>query len=241
MHPSTRQLNDYADGDLTGADESAVRAHVEGCPACRAVVDEFRTLQQVARTLDPVDPPERAWTKIKSGLLVSRQSTVVGRQSTVSRQSTVWWLAAAAVVVLAVGGGLLFRNYLPSRNQVASSGQPELGPDAQSVEAELAAAERHYQNAITALEKIANAEQGTFDPKTAAALQKNLAVVDQAISESRAALRAQPTSEPAQQSLLDSFKAKVSLLQYTVALINEMRKGDEAGAARVASGIKRGS
>jgi len=63
-------------------------------------------------------------------------------------------------------------------------------------------------------------------------------VVDQAISESRAALRTQPNSAPAQQSLLESFKSKIALLQDTVSLINEMRKGNDAGAARIVSGIK---
>jgi len=76
------------------------------------------------------------------------------------------------------------------------------------------------------------------DPRTAATLQKNLAVIDQAISESRAAVRAQPANEPAQQSLIEGFKTKIGLLQDTVALINEMRKGNEAGAARIASGLK---
>ena len=117
----------------------------------------------------------------------------------------------------------------------------ENAPTAQTVEAELLQAEQHYQKAISGLEQIANAEQHALDPNTAATLQKNLAVVDQAISESRAALRAQPTSEPAQGSLLENFKAKIALLQDTVALINEMRKGDEAGTARVVSGLKRGT
>src|SRR6185295_9794673 len=109
---------------------------------------------------------------------------------------------------------------------------------AQSVEAELRQAEDHYEKAIKGLEQIASAEQNVFDPKTAATLQKNLAVIDQAISESRAALRVEPTSEPAQQSLLKSFKAKMALLQDTVSLINEMRKGNDAGAARIVSGLK---
>ena len=43
---------------------------------------------------------------------------------------------------------------------------------------------------------------------------------------------------PAQQSLIEGFKTKIGLLQDTVALINEMRKGNEAGAARIASGLK---
>ena len=110
----------------------------------------------------------------------------------------------------------------------------------QTIEAELRAAEEHYDKAIKGLEQIANSEKGALDTQTAATLQKNLAVIDQAISESRAAVRMQPTNEPAQQSLLENFKAKLALLQDTVALINEMRKGNEAGAARIGSGLSRG-
>ena len=106
------------------------------------------------------------------------------------------------------------------------------------MEAELRQASEHYEKAIKGLEQIAKAEQGTLDPRTAATLQKNLAVVDQAITESRAALHNQPNSEPAQQSLIDNFKTKIALLQDTVALINEMRKGNQAGAARIVSGLK---
>jgi len=110
--------------------------------------------------------------------------------------------------------------------------------DAQSVESELRQAEAHYDKAIKGLEQITNAGQGALDPKTAATLQKNLSVIDQAISESRAAVQSEPNSEPAQASLLDNFKMKISLLQDTVSLINEMRKGNDAGAARIVSGLK---
>ncbi len=40
----------------------------------------------------------------------------------------------------------------------------------------------------------------------------------------------------AQESLFDAFRRKVSLLQDTIALMNEMRKGNQAGAARIAEG-----
>jgi hypothetical protein len=112
------------------------------------------------------------------------------------------------------------------------------GGAAESIETELRQAEAHYENAIKRLEAIATAEQSELDPRTAATLQKNLAVIDQAISESRAAVRLEPASEPAQQSLIEGFKTKITLLQDTVALINEMRKGNEAGAARIVSGLK---
>jgi anti-sigma factor RsiW len=152
-------------------------------------------------------------------------------------------LAAAAVLVLATVVGL---RYLPGRHAgtptatrpVASGAQASASEAAQSVESELRLAESHYENAIKGLEQIASAEQNELDPRTAATLQKNLAVIDQAISESRAAVRSEPASEPAQQSLIENFKTKIALLQDTVALINEMRKGNETGAARIVSGLK---
>jgi hypothetical protein len=97
----------------------------------------------------------------------------------------------------------------------------------QAIEAELAAAEAHYQKAISGLERIASAEKTAFDADTAATLQKNLAVINQAIDESRAAVRAEPASQQAQHSLIENFKTKLALLQDTVALIN---------AARIVSG-----
>src|SRR5262249_59079621 len=105
--------------------------------------------------------------------------------------------------------------YTPSRHvDVAEQSAPASGGEAAlSVETELRQAEAHYENAIKGLEAIANSEQSELDPRTAATLQKNLAVIDQAISESRAAVRAQPASEPAQPRLLHGFKTKIALLQ----------------------------
>ncbi len=169
-------------------------------------------------------------------------SRSVGSGSITPRSSVLLWLAAAAALVFATAVGI---RYVPSRGGGAGpSGPPAAGTTvaagdaAQSVETELREAEAHYENAIKGLEQIANAERNALDPRTAATLQKNLAVIDQAISESRAAVRSQPSSEPAQQSLVENFKAKIGLLQDTVALINEMRKGNEAGAARIVSGLK---
>ena len=48
-------------------------------------------------------------------------------------------------------------------------------------------------------------------------LQKNLQVIDQAIAESRAALRSEPQSAPARDSLFDALRRKVTLLQDTIA------------------------
>lgn len=106
-----------------------------------------------------------------------------------------------------------------------------------SVDQELRLAETHYENAIAGLEKMAAEGQQELTPEVAATLQKNLGIIDQAIRESRTALTDQPESTLARESLFEAFRKKVSLLEDTIALINVMRKGDQAGTARVIEGI----
>ena len=253
MHPTDAAIHAYVDetDETIGAlDRAEVDRHLAGCGACRALVDDLREIRRATKSLELREPPVRAWTRIERAIQLEARHSTERAQSTreesrlrfpqLLRSTSRWtWLAAAAVLVLATAAGL--RLFSPaSRNESAASQTAAAvsAADAQSIAAELRQAEVHYENAIKGLEQIANAEQGALDPQTAATLRKNLSVVDQAISESRAALRVEPSSEPAQQSLIDGFKTKMGLLQDTVALINEMRKGNEAGAARIVSGLK---
>ena len=229
-HPAGVTLSDYLDHALPLAERAGMDDHLAACDECRALVASLRGVESAVASLTPLEPPGRAWDRIERAI----------RQEHVRRQTPRWlWLGAAAVLALATFTGLKIAD--AGRHPALSPAEAPAGAPAataQSVEAELAQAERHYQNAIAGLEQIANSEKGTLDPQTAATLANGLAVVDQAISESRAALRTQPGSEPAQTSLIDSFKAKMALLQDTVALIGDIRNGHEAGAARIVSGLK---
>jgi anti-sigma factor RsiW len=228
IHPDGVTLDDYVDEALPAAERTAVDAHLTACAECRELVAGLRSVVAAVSTLKPVEPPPAAWKRIER---------TVRRDNAEARTPWWPWLAAAAVLVLATVAGLRLAGvwHQPSPPDLAASAP---APDAKAIEAELLQAEQHYQKAIAGLERIASAEKGSLDPQTASTLEKNLAVVDQAISESRAALKSQPDNEPAQMSLLENFKTKVALLQDTVALINEMRKGNETGAARLVTGLK---
>ncbi len=251
MHPNEIQLNDYVEGTLSAAERAEVQAHLVTCDECRALVDDLQAVRSTAAALEPRDPPARAWSRLERAIRFEAESRGTRhalnsprdddrRALRVLRQS--WtWLAAAAAILIAITVGIKYRPAAPPQTASAppavDANAPAADASAQTVEAELRAAEEHYDKAIKGLEQITNAEKGALDTQTAATLQKNLAVIDQAINESRAAVRAQPASQPAQDSLIESFKAKLALLQDTVALINEMRKGNEPGAARVGSGL----
>ena len=254
MHPNETAIHDFVDATSDPFERSSVEQHLTTCAACRQLVEDLREIKRATGALDLREPPARVWGRIERAIKLEGNAGVdnVARRLQPSgggrgpakaghyvRGGTLPWLAAAAAIVLATVVGLRF---MPGRDQAGSPpGAVETtsaGDAAQAIESELRLAEAHYEKAIKGLEQIANTDQGALDPGTAATLQKNLAVIDQAISESRAAVRSQPTNEPAQQSLVENFKAKIGLLQDTVALINEMRKGNEAGAAQIVSGLK---
>jgi anti-sigma factor RsiW len=243
MHLNDTLLNDYVEETLGRAERSEVEQHLAGCAECAAIVDDLRAIRTTAASLERRDPPARAWTRIERAVKLEnehRAELAHAPHSSKGVRAIATWLAAAAAILVAVAVGVKYRPAAPApsvASTAAPAGAASADASAQSVEAELREAEAHYENAIRGLEQITNAEKSALDTQTAATLQKNLAVIDQAISESRAAVKAQPASQPAQDSLIESFKAKLGLLQDTVALINEMRKGNESGAARIGSAL----
>jgi hypothetical protein len=262
MHLEATVITDFVDETLAGADRARVERHLAECAECRGVVEDFREIRRVAGSLEDRQPPARAWQRLERAMRLEDEHGARSLQTGAERLRTsgatharsafrqwIGFAAAAAVLVVATVAGLRYLmtgQRAATRNGPAVASSAPASPDdaarvqasAAAVEAELRAAEQHYDKAIKGLEQIASAEQGALDTNTAATLQKNLAVIDQAISESRAAVVAQPSSEPARESLLESFRTKLALLQDTVALINEMRKGNDAGAGRAASALK---
>ena len=227
-------LADLVDGSIDPGTERRVGQHLAGCANCRALVTDLRTIRAAALTLDRREPGPAVWAGIRAAIAAEPRPARRG----FSRPSTVagWglWLGAAAALLVATAVGvmpLLTPQATPVAGTAAMS--PTDGePTAASVTAEFEAAERHYQKAIADLEAITRQDAAELDPKVVAVLQTNLSVIDQAISESRSALRSQPASHDAQDSLFDILRTKVALLQNTVSLINEMRQGNQAEAGR---------
>lgn len=227
-------LVDLVDGRLEPAHQRDIERHLEACADCRALVIDLRSIRASAFMLDRREPGAAVWAKLQAA--VAREPAPRGRLLAIRRSlgEGGWpgWLGAAAALILATVIGvlpLLNRNAAPDAAD-ANDAPPEI--TVESVAAEFEAAEQHYQKAIDDLQTIANKDTGELDPDVAAVLQKNLTVIDQAISESRMALRAQPSSTNAQDGLFTALRTKVALLQQTVELINEMRKGNQAEAGR---------
>jgi hypothetical protein len=241
-------IGELADGMLAPAERGRVEAHLDHCASCRALLADLEAIHREARQLPRAEPPAALWTRIAEGLRTQGVSDG-GGANRAHPGNTKWWLAAAAAVVVLIIGGVLAsqitrRGVTPetpssSTPPANASGNADATGLVESVEADLEAAEKHYERAIAGLEKIASADERSLDPQVAATLKKNLEIIDSAIAESRTALRSEPQSAPARESLFEALRRKMSLLQDTIALMNEMRKGNQAGTAQILEGLQK--
>ncbi len=231
------EINRLIDGSLEPAARRDVEAHLHSCDECAAMADDLRRVRALAGSLERLEPPSAAWDRVARRTVAPLQ----GRLLWMSRaRRAVVPLATAACLVLAVGLVYLWNRPSPPAPGTRTAVEaPRTSSEVTgSVEAELRQAALHYEKAIHGLEALAKEQEGV-DPQVAATLQKNLQLIDQAIGESRAALAREPASGPAQQSLFEAFRTKIAFLQDTIALVNEMRKGNQAEAARIAEGLKK--
>jgi anti-sigma-K factor RskA len=224
-------LDDYVDRVRTpdhrsGGRFAAFEQHLAGCTRCQALVADLTSIRLAASTLDEHIPPPRLWARIASSIDEQQRQSWWQRQLDGVFSAWVPAVAAASMIVLLVAGiwGVWQQRRVETPQQVAAPlSEPESVP-----------AEQHYEQAIAGLQQLADAQNAALDPETRAVLTKNLAVIDRAINESRAALAQEPASTLAQESLLDALETKVALLQDTVALASDSGWTPEeaAGAAK---------
>jgi anti-sigma factor RsiW len=230
-------IGDLVDGPLDASAQRALDEHLAGCPACRALLADLRDIRRVAGRLPDYTPRPEVWAGIARRL----------EPELAARPRPFWTgarvaLAMAATLLVAVASSVwLLRGPAPAATGAAATA-PAAPPAAviqskgdlvQDVGEHLRIADEHYVKAIAGLEQVVQTDQAALDPVVAATLQKNLGIIDQAIRESREAIKTQPNSQLVQTSLFEALRQKVALLEDTVALINVMRKGDQAGAAKI--------
>jgi CHASE3 domain sensor protein len=92
---------------------------------------------------------------------------------------------------------------------------------------------------ISHMEGIVRTSSSVLPGETQAAYQAGIDNIDSALDNPRAILADEPTNEGAQQTLFELLQSKLKLLQEMIALINEMRQGNQDEAARIVSGMEK--
>jgi anti-sigma factor RsiW len=238
-------IQELVDRTLTPIRVAELEQHLEACAACRAVAQDLQRIRDTAEALDSPAPPDHVWLQIAGRL---RQEGRVKDQpaAVASARLHPVWLAIAAALLMAVGASLML--LVPRLNDsagapagtIAGQSGNAAGPDSvQSGVEDLRQAERLLQSGIAKLKEGMGSDQAAMPADAAATLDRNLAILDQAIAESSAALQQEPQNVAARNSLFDALQRKIALLHGTITLMNEMRKGNAAGAAQMVEGVNK--
>ncbi len=230
------RLSDLTDGGLVGGERADVTAHLEMCEACRGVLVDLESLRRAAAALGPIAPPDHLWLQVAGRARLERPAAPRPDAGVAGRAALGQWMALAAALVLITVGAHFFLRAVPDARETGSvAGNAAGTTSVKRIADELALAMQHYDTAIVELEALAKSGSDVLDVQMAEALRQNIQTVNAAIEESRAALTDNPESSTARVSLFEALRRKVVVLQATVNLMNEMRKGNQTGAVEAAA------
>ena len=240
---STDDIQALIDGTLGPIRAAELERHLDECDACRALADDLRRIRDVADTLDDPQPPDHLWLQIAGRL--RQEGRVHDRPALVAKRGQQFvWLGIAAALVLAVGASLLLLipQFTGSTTGPAGTAQQGNAAGADAVQSgveDLRKAEQLLQSGVAKLKEGLGSDEQALPTGMAGTLDRNLQILDQAIAESSDALQKEPQNVAARNSLFDALQRKISLLQDTITLMNEMRKGNAAGVAQVVEGANK--
>jgi anti-sigma factor RsiW len=213
-HVAWDALNDYADGVLDETTRSAIEVHLAACRECRGRLEEMEVLvREVSRLPREFAPPVEAWASIREE--VERRKVVsmpgaAGRRPAHRNWSQRPWLLAAAALVLMVSSSAVTALYI-RRGELppaVASNPPSL-----AMPVALLDVERGYVTSVKELAAALDAARPNLAPGTIQIVERNLAVIDAAIAESREALLRDPGNRVLQDVLAGSYRQKLDLLR----------------------------
>jgi hypothetical protein len=231
-------LSLHADGDLPSGERELIETHLATCEACRGLLRDLDRLRRAASSLGPVTPPDHVWLQVAGRMRIERPDALRGPARRERRAAMGQWMGLAAALVLITAGGYFFVRTTPANPPVSNA---VVTPTVQSVADGLTKAMNEFNQVIADLERLTAGRDSQLDPVLANTLKQNIQVIEAAIESSQTALLQNPGNELARESLFDAFDRKVTVLRATVNLMNEMRKGNQAGAGEAADALRKKS
>ncbi len=213
-----KMIGPYLEGELRPRPARDLESHVEGCPSCRALLEDMRTIAEAAASLPAPEPLNDPWPNILAGAMAAREGrpaeaspsgAAVTRPPARFLRPALGTLCALTLVAAGVWIGLRFSGRGPAEE--VRKGGPGY------TMAKLDEAERYYQQAIRSLGEAMAARRDSMPPGALEVFEKSLSVVDMTIDACRRAVTAQPYSLEARDFLMDAYMDKVSLLDSALA------------------------
>lgn len=218
MHEQyTDQLSDYVDGELAPDENAALEAHLRRCAACTAVLNDLKRVVARAQTLEPRPPQADLW----AGIAARTERVAPPRRFSF----TLGQLAAAAAVLVALSSTVAVKLMTPAPVPETPPQAAQAAPAIESGDATayvsttpVSFADAQYDAAVSDLERAVQAGRGRLDQSTIDIVAHNLQIIDQAISQARDALAADPANTYLSGHLVEARRRKLDLLRRAAAL-----------------------
>jgi anti-sigma factor ChrR (cupin superfamily) len=218
-HPESATLQMHLDGELPVEERWRIEAHLRECDECAAEYEALAELVSAVGGLPAsIEPPTDLWQGIAARIEVETPVRAITEKPRARQGRGVlvgaWIAAAAAVLVLGIGIGRLMPG--PDVRMAAV----EVPPPAQNGPVLLASYEEPvFDQAIAELQAILDGMRDQLLPETVATLEENLAIIDRAIAESRAALEADPANTQLHRHLANTMQTKLALLRMVTSAV----------------------
>lgn len=217
----THRLSEYLDGELSDAERVELEEHLRRCDTCIATLRDLRSVVARARALEDRPPVADLWGGISTRIGSTRAqpaTTVVDLATRRRVSASVPQLLAAGIALMMVTGGAVWLaargpQALPSPAVATVSESTTDVPVRPVIEA------AQYAETIAELEHVLSEHRHQLDSTTVEALFQSLAIIDQAITEAEAALRADPANGYLNGHLADTMRRKIHLLSRAASLV----------------------
>jgi anti-sigma factor RsiW len=232
----TDRFSDYLAGELDEETTARVEGHLAECGGCRAVLAELRDVVARAGGLEEIHPPRDLWRGIAAaiGSPVRAQGgdAQVIALSTFERAPsarsggdrgrialTRVQLAAAAVILVALSASATWwaGPGVASRAPGVASPPPA---GAVAMATDVAEPPEALSSELSDLESVLEAARAELDPNTVRVIERNLAVIEQAIVDSRRALALDPGNEFLEHHLTRTYERKLEYLRDAARVID---------------------
>jgi anti-sigma factor RsiW len=244
------QLMAFLEGDLDDAARAEVERHAESCAECGSLLADLRAIRVDASKLPELSPSRDLWAGIAARIeapVVPIASATPATAFPAAKRPVMQraWVQRAALAASLVGAvSIGYFGAMRTQTTVASldtglvadtllsvamtSATDSLDarsagavvPGSVAAQYAVATLSADYDREIVRLRKLVDERRNQMDPVTVAVIEKNLIVIDAAITESKKAIARDPASRFLIESLNASLESKVELLRIAAALPN---------------------
>jgi hypothetical protein len=204
-----REFERYNERWMEGERSPDAAAHLEACPHCRSLVDDFEAIRAAAPLLaDDAAPPAHLWISLRAQLEAEGVIREPRRAAWLAGLLRPWAVAlATASLAILVVAGIAGQRYWQRHRQQQQLAQMQAAWHKQNAKAfeplntQLDQAERH---AVSSMHER--------NPAVGDSLRQNLAIVDNSIAVCEKTLSEEPENETTRDYLYQAYQQKADLV-----------------------------